>query len=299
MGIMKVRLQKFMADCGVASRRRCEELILQGQVRVNDRVPDRLPVLIDPEKDRVQVGEEIVTTLAPEKPVYYLLYKPKGVLATNRDPASRKTVQELMRGVGARVFPVGRLDMDARGLLIMTNDGELAHRLSHPRYGVEKTYVVTVEGKMGTEAIERIKKGMWFGPAPGSRRVVRTRGIKARVLARERHKTLLEAKLTEGKKGEIRRMLARAGFHARDLFRVAVADKITIEGLSPGEFRPMTDQEVDWLRKVSSREYHEARRAATEQWYERKEMQKERRRLERHAPGDGGGNSRPAKSSRP
>ncbi len=295
---MKVRLQKFMADCGVASRRRCEELILQGQVRVNDQVPDRLPVLIDPENDRVQVGGEIVTTLAPEKPVYYLLYKPKGVLATNRDPANRKTVQELMRGVAARVFPVGRLDMDARGLLLMTNDGELAHRLSHPRYGVEKTYLVTVDGKMGTAAIERIKKGMWFGPAPGSRRVVRTQGIKTRVLVRERHKTVLEAKLTEGKKGEIRRMLARAGFHARDLFRVAVADKITIEGLSPGEFRPLTEQEVDWLRKVSSREYHEARRAATEQWYERKEMQKERRRLERQAPGDGGGTSKPATPSR-
>src|SRR5271170_3516888 len=171
---MKIRLQRFMADCGVASRRECEAMIAGGRVRVNGKVLTEMPVMIDPAKDVITVDEEKIGTdtggaLKEQGKVYFLLNKPKGILATNYDPSQRKTVGELMAGVKERVFPVGRLDMDARGALIMTNDGELANRLTHPRYGVEKTYIVEVDGRVGHDDLEKIKRGMWIGTERGER----------------------------------------------------------------------------------------------------------------------------------
>ena len=277
---MKVRLQKFMADCGVAARRKCEQLILEGQVRVNGQVPMKLPVLIDPEKDTITVGDDIVEALQPEKPVYLLLYKPKGVLVTRNDPADRKTVHELLPGVTARLFPVGRLDMDSRGLVLMTNDGELANAISHPRYGVEKTYVVTVDARLTAEAVERVRKGIWLG-SPGGGRAIRAEGFTLRVLSRQRGKTILEVKIAEGKNREFRRVLARFGYRVNDMFRVAISEKITAEGLNPGESRPLSPKELQCLRTVSSPDYHDQKRQATQKWFERKEMEKERKRLEK------------------
>jgi 23S rRNA pseudouridine2605 synthase len=282
---MKVRLQKFMADCGIASRRKCEELIVQGQVYVNGEVRAQLPVLIDPVKDQVTVGEKVLEQISPQKSVYYLLYKPKGVLVTKNDPSRRRTVHDLLGSVSQRIFPVGRLEMDARGLLLMTNDGELANRLAHPRYGVEKTYVVTVEGGLSAGALEKIKKGIWLGPTYKGGQAEKTQGLKIRVLARQRGDTVLEIKIKEGKNREIPRVLARCGFHVRDIFRVAIGDKITVKGLAPGEFRALAPKEIDWLRTVSSHEYHDAQRNATQQWYERKEMEKERKRLNKQGAG--------------
>ncbi len=269
-----------MADCGVASRRRCEELIVQGQVRVNGLVVSRLPILIDPRQDEVMVGDEIVESLAPEEPVYFVLHKPKGVLVTSQDPSERKTVHELLKSVPQRVFPVGRLDMDARGVLLMTNDGELANRLTHPRYGIEKTYIVTVDGRIHPQALEEIKKGMWLGPAHAGGKAEKTHGLKAKVLSADRRQSILEIRLNESKNREIRRVLARVGFRVRDLFRAALAEKITVKGLEPGAFRPLTPQELQWLKKISSPEHLQQRKEATQQWYEQKEMDKERKRLE-------------------
>ena len=296
---MNIRLQKFMADCGIASRRKCEELITQGQVRVNGEIKTTLPILIDPDSDQITVGEQLLEPIKQETHAYYLLHKPKGVLVTNHDPADRKTVGELMTGITERVFPVGRLDMDARGLLMMTNDGELAHRLTHPRYGVEKTYVVRVDGRMGADAIERLRKGVWLGPEQGAGPGVKSEGFRLRLLARDRHDTVLEVRLVERKNREIRRVLARTGHKVRDLFRVAMAEKITLKGLEPGQFRRLTEQEVAWLRKATSADFHEQKRAATQAWFENKEMAKERRRIaaeagqRRTAPG------RPAVSRAP
>jgi pseudouridine synthase len=275
---MKVRLQKFMSDCGVAARRKCEQLIVEGMVRVNGHVPRKLPVLIDPEKDVITVGDDLVDALKPEKPVYILLYKPKGVLVTRNDPADRKTVHELLPGVSARLFPVGRLDMDSRGLVLMTNDGELANAISHPRYGVEKTYVVTVDSHLTADAIERIRQGIWLVPTHGGR-AVRAEGFKLKLLSRQRGKTILEVKIAEGKNRELRRVMARLGYRVSDMFRVAIADKITAAGLNPGESRPLAPQELRWLRTISSPDYHDQKRQATQKWYENKEMEKERKRL--------------------
>jgi 23S rRNA pseudouridine2605 synthase len=275
---MPVRLQKFMADCGVASRRHCEELIREGKVRINGAVRTELPILIDPEKDQITVGDKLLEPIAVEKPVYVMLYKPRGILVTRQDQAGRKTVFDLVKAIPQRLFPVGRLDMDSRGLLLMTNDGELANRLTHPSYGVEKLYIVTVDGKMSAAAIDKIRKGAWLGPA-GRGKAVRTAGLKIKLISSDRQFTTLEVRLAEARNREIRRVLARVGFRVRDLCRAAIAQKLTIKGLSPGEFRFLSEAEVAWLRYASSREYHEQQRNASQRWFERKELDKERRRI--------------------
>jgi pseudouridine synthase len=302
--IMKTRLQRFLADCGVASRRECEEMIEAGRVRVNGEIKTRMPVMIDPAKDVITVDDEEISVdtgekgLEEQQKVYFLLNKPKGILVTNNDPSDRKTVGELLSGIPERVFPVGRLDMDSRGALIMTNDGELANRLTHPRYGIEKTYIVEVDGRVGHEDLEKIKRGMWLGPeragpnaAPALRGerggrpqgATRTERFKVKLVGRERGRTILELKISEGKNREIRRVMARIGHVVRDLNRVAIAGKVTIKGLDVGKFRPLTEQEVKWLYKASSPEFHASQKNATQAWYEAKEMEKERKRLEREA----------------
>ncbi len=284
-----------MADCGVASRRECESLIQQGRVRVNGEARSVMPVLIDPTKDIITVdgeslgkghGEEgtVSDALKEQGKVYYLLNKPKGILVTNYDPSQRKTVSELMTGVKERTFPVGRLDMDSRGALIMTNDGELANRLTHPRFGIEKTYIVEVDGRVGHDDLEKIKRGVWLGPErKGLQGAVKTERFRIAVLGRERGRTIMEVQISEAKNSEIRRVMASLGHVVRDLNRVSIAEKITLKGLKVGDFRALTEQEVKWLYKASSPEFHNTKRAATQSWYEAKEMEKERKRLAREA----------------
>ena len=286
----KIRLQRFMADCGVAARRECEEMVLAGRVKVNDLLVRELPVFIDPLRDMIAVDDEPLEPETPEgqEKVYYLLNKPKGILVTNYDPSDRKTVGELMKGINERVFPIGRLDMDSRGLLIMTNDGDLANRLTHPRYGVEKTYIVEVEGRLAPEEVERVKRGMYLGPEPGKivgdrgglrTPVARTERFHVKILGRERGRTVLEVRLSESRNREIRRVMARIGHPVRDLNRVALGEKITIRNLAVGAFRKLSPQEIQWLYDASSKELHDKERAQTQQWYEQKEMDKERKRI--------------------
>ena len=286
---MKVRLQRFLADCGVASRRECEAMILSGRVCVNGQVRVDMPVMIEPETDVVTVDNLQIGTdgggLQEQEKVYFLLNKPKGILVTNYDPSQRKTVGELMTGVKERVFPVGRLDMDARGALLMTNDGELANRLTHPRYGIEKTYIIEVDGRIGHDDIEKIKHGIWLGPESGQGEgAVKTEKFRIKLIGRERGRTIMEVRLSEAKNREIRRVMARLGHVVRDLNRVAIAGKITTQGLMPGEFRPLKPQEVKWLFYASSPEFHNEKRSSTQQWYEQKEMEKERKRLAAEPP---------------
>lgn len=293
---MKTRLQRFLADCGVASRRECEAMIQSGRVRVNGEIKTAMPVMVEPETDMVTVDDmevggktEVVAGddaasegLKEQSKVYFLLNKPKGILVTTADPANRKTVHELLKGVKERVFPVGRLDMEARGALIMTNDGELANRLTHPRYGVEKTYILEVDGRMGPEDIDKIKRGIWLGPErPGGQGAIKSERYRVKLLGRERGRTIIEVKMSEGKNREIRRVMARIGHTVRDLNRVAIAERLTIKNLQVGELRPLTDAEVKWLYKASAPEFHAQQKNATQAWYEKKEMEKERKRLER------------------
>ena len=197
-----------------------------------------------------------------------------------------------MTGITQRVFPVGRLDMDARGALIMTNDGELANRLTHPRYGIEKTYIVEVDGRLGHAAIEKLKRGMWLGPErPGRHGASKTERFHIKLIGRERGRTIIEVRLSEAKNREIRRVMARIGHTVRDLNRVAIAGKITIKGLDIGTYRPLTASEIKWLYHASSPEFHAAKKSSTQAWYEAKEMEKERKRLAREAAGIPHGNA--------
>lgn len=234
------RLQKVIATAGVASRREAEQIILDGRVWVNGRTVSTLPVLVDPERDRICVDGK---PLRAERRVYYLLHKPKGVHCTNRDPAGRPRAVDLLRGVRERVFPVGRLDAHSVGLLLMTNDGELAQRLTHPRYGVPRTYRAHVGGRIRGEDIERLRKGVWLAEG-------KTNVAGARIVHRGRDVSVVEITLREGRKHEIRRILARLGHPVRRLTRIRIGP-LSLRGLPSGAFRPLTPQELAALRRAA------------------------------------------------
>jgi 23S rRNA pseudouridine2605 synthase len=227
-----MRLNAFLARSGVASRRRADELIKAGRVTVNGE-PGQLNSVVG-SRDRVEVDGQQVQR---QRLRYVLLHKPAGVLTTAHDPQRRPTVVELVPGE-PRVVPVGRLDVDTTGALLLTNDGQLAHRLAHPRYGVEKTYVAEVEGDPDEEAIRQLEEGVELDDG-------RTAPARARRLARGR----VELVLHEGRKHQVKRMLAAAGNPVTYLHRSAYAG-LTLEGLEPGAWRELDPAEVELLRRA-------------------------------------------------
>ena len=225
-----MRLNAFLARAGVASRRRADELIKAGRVTVNGEA-GQLNTVVGAH-DRVEVdGQEVQR----QQLRYVLLHKPAGVVTTARDPQGRPTVVELVPGE-PRVVPVGRLDADTTGALLLTNDGQLAHRLAHPRYGVEKTYVAEVEGDAGEEALRWLRDGVEL--EEGS-----TAPARARRLGRGR----VELVLHEGRKHQVKRMLAAVGHPVTRLHRSEYAG-LTLEGLEPGACRELEPFEVERLR---------------------------------------------------
>ncbi len=234
----KERLQKYLAECGVASRRRCEELIAQGKVFVNGKVAT-LGMTIDPGLDVVMLNHEKVE---PEKKLYILLNKPRGVVTSVKDPHHKKTVMNYLNGVSGRVFPVGRLDIDVEGALLMTNDGELAYRLTHPKYEVPKVYLAWVRGKMPVEMAVRMEKGVKLddGISRASRVVVLNQGNTS---------TLIEITMREGRKREIKRMCARIGHEVLELKRISIGN-LQVGNLQPGEWRFLKDAEIQELRRL-------------------------------------------------
>ena len=225
-----MRLNAYLARAGVASRRGADELIKAGRVRVNGR-PGELNTFVE-RGDRVEVDGRPVS----EQPLaYVLLHKPAGVVTTARDPQGRPTVVDLVR-LEARVVPVGRLDADTTGALLLTNDGPLAHRLAHPRYGVEKVYRVDVEGEPSDEALRRLAEGVDLEDG-------RTAPARARRLAPAR----LELTLHEGRKHQVKRMCEAVGHPVRRLHRTRYAG-LSADDLPPGAFRELTDREVAGLR---------------------------------------------------
>jgi len=237
----KERLQKLLAAAGFGSRRACEEMILDGLVKVNGRVVMKLPVLVDPHRDTIQVGSRM---LRPEKKVYFLLNKPKGVVCTLRDPRGRTTVRQLLADVPQRVFPVGRLDADSQGLVLMTNDGELNQRLTHPRYGVEKVYVAEVRGRVEGETVEKLLQGVWLAEGKA-----RARNI--HIVRRNAQRSVVQITLTEGKNRQVRRMLAKVGHPVRRLTRIRLGP-LRLEGVRVGRYRPLSINELQSLRQAVS-----------------------------------------------
>jgi 23S rRNA pseudouridine2605 synthase len=230
-----MRLNAFLSRAGVASRRRADELIKAGRVSVNGE-PGRLNTVVGAH-DRVAVDGEEVTR---QRLRYVLLHKPAGVVTTARDPQGRPTVVELVRGE-PRVVPVGRLDVDTTGALLLTNDGPLAHRLAHPRYGVEKTYVAEVEGEPDDEALQRLGDGVELDDGP-------TAPARARRLGPGR----VELVLHEGRKHQVKRMLAAVGHPVASLHRSAYAG-LTLGGLEPGKCRELDPAEVERLSRSQAK----------------------------------------------
>jgi pseudouridine synthase len=251
---VKERIQKLLANAGVASRRAVEEMIRQGRVSVNGKVHKQLPILIDPGKDKVVVDDEPVkfkvnrTTGKAVDRVYYILNKPRGVYSTNvAQGAQVRAIDLLPPNVGGRVYPVGRLDAESRGLLLLTNDGDLTNSLTHPRFGVSKTYRATVDGMVEPAALEELQGGIWLADPTG--KGFKTGRTQLRIIRRGRDKSILEITLREGRNRQVRRMLAKVGHKVRDLMRVQMGP-LTLEGLKPGQFRPLTQREVKALRKL-------------------------------------------------
>ncbi|MGH3032730.1 MAG: pseudouridine synthase [Gaiellaceae bacterium] len=225
-----MRLNAFLARAGVASRRGADELIRAGRVRVNGEVAGLATHVGG--QDRVDVDGSPVT---PQPLAYVLLHKPAGVVTTARDPHGRPTVVGLVE-LDRRVVPVGRLDADTTGALLLTNDGPLAHRLMHPRFGVEKAYEVDVEREPSAEALRRLRTGIELEDGP-------TAPAEARRLGPSR----LELTLHEGRKHQVKRMCAAVGHPVTRLHRRAYAG-LTLEGLEPGEWRELTPAEIQALR---------------------------------------------------
>ena len=236
------RIQKVLAAAGFGARRTCEQLVLDGHVSVNGEVVRALPVLVDPRRDRITVDRRPVRA---ERLVYYILHKPRHVYCTHHDPAGRKRAVDLLGGVRERVFPVGRLDADATGLLLMTNDGALAERLTHPRYGIPKTYRAEVDGCPSPQMLQRMRGGVWLSDG-------RTAPAEIRLVHKQRDKAVIEITLREARNREVRRVLAKLGHRVRRLTRIRMG-KLSIRGLPAGAFRPLTRAEVEYLNHLAER----------------------------------------------
>jgi len=238
----RVRLQKFLSDAGVASRRHAEELIRAGRVLVNDQVVDELPAFVDPTVDRV-VADGV--PVRPQRLEYFLVHKPKNVVCTNRDPAWRTRAIDLLPNLPVRLFPVGRLDADSTGLLLMTNDGQLAERLTHPRYGIPKTYRAEVRGRVPPDLPARLLAGVHLAEG-------KARADQVEVIHAAQDRSALMITLREGRNRQIRRMLARLGYPVRSLKRVQIGP-LSLKGLPVGAARRLTAQELHALRAAVER----------------------------------------------
>jgi 23S rRNA pseudouridine2605 synthase len=235
------RLQKALAAAGVASRRASEAMIAEGRVSVNGTVVRELGTRVDPERDKIEVDGAPIGTAASQKPVYIMLNKPAGYVSTVSDPHATKTVLELVTQVEERVYPVGRLDADSTGLLLLTNDGEFANKLTHPRYHIPKVYRVRVRGFVDRDTANRLSEGIELPDgrtAPSDLRFV------------EYHEptqtSVIDITLYEGRNRQVRRMMETVGHPVRELTRIAFGN-LRLKGLLPGTWRKLRHEEVQAL----------------------------------------------------
>ncbi len=237
------RLQKVLADAGVASRRRSADIIREGRVEVDGVVVREPGAGVDPARAEVRVDGKPIAV--DDRKVYLLLNKPAGYLSTTRDPQGRPTVLDLVPSAGRRLFPVGRLDFGTEGLLLLTNDGDAAYALTHPRFEVPKTYVARVEGVPGERELEALRRGVRLGDvvtAPAKVRVARSDGISA----------VLEVEIHEGRKREVRYMLEAVGHPVVHLRRTRLG-RLVLGGLPSGAWRHLSDGETRWVRELAAK----------------------------------------------
>ena len=236
-----------------------EEMVRQGRITVNTKLITELPFMIDPAQDVVRVDDERVAfPKANREPIYILLNKPKDVFSTNVAQGEQTLAIDLLPpNLGRRVFPVGRLDAQTKGLLLLTDDGELTQLLTHPRYGIPKTYRALVDGYVTPETLAALEKGIWLSDPQGGK------GYKTsghfHLTKRSRDKSILEVVLREGRNRQVRRMLAQVGHKVRDLTRIRIGP-LTIRGLNPGESRLLTPREVRQLREMATKKAEPAKK---------------------------------------
>ena len=235
---MEIRLQKVMADLGIASRRKSEEIIQEGRVTVNGDVAD-VGLKVDPDLDHIKLDGKLITR-RPGPKVYYAFHKPRGVVSTLEDPQERPCVGDYLTRIKARVYPIGRLDFDSEGLLLLTNDGEFTHSVLHPSKKIPKVYQVKIKGVLSDQDIEALEKGMYLEDG-------KTAPAKVKKLRKAKENSWVEMVIHEGKKRQIRRMLHRVGHDVLRLVRVKVAG-IELSGIAPGEMRPLTMKELERIR---------------------------------------------------
>jgi 23S rRNA pseudouridine2605 synthase len=231
------RLQKLLARTGLASRRKCEQVIVDGRVTVDGKVVTKLGISVDPRKQEVRCDGVL---LKPQTLVYILLYQPRGFVTSARPAGGERSVPELVPDFSQRLFPAGRLDKDSEGLLILTNDGALTARLTHPRFRMTKTYRVTVSGRLTDAQLKNLTAPEWT--SKGKMRIPEVKVVK-----RGARRSELEIVLREGRNREIRRTLAAKGIKVRRLIRTAIGP-VTAQGLAPGQYRRLTRDEVKTLR---------------------------------------------------
>lgn len=236
---MEIRLNKFLSQAGIASRREADRMIAEGRVKVNSRVVFELGHKIDDQKDRVEVdGRKVKKEQAL---IYLMLNKPKGYLVTLKDPIQRPTVKDLVVALKKKVIPVGRLDYDSEGLLLLTNDGELAYRLTHPRYKIRKTYLVKVKGEPNHSKLSKLEKGIFLDGK-------KTAPAKVLLLEGNPKKSLLKIEIHEGRKREVRRMCEFIGHRVLKLTRIGFAG-LKLERLKSGKWRFLKPEEIKKLKK--------------------------------------------------
>ena len=240
---MQERLQKFLARSGVASRREAEKLITAGEVKVNGRVITELGTKIDPLRDKVFINNK---PIRPEKNIYLLFNKPKGVMTTLSDPEGRRTIADYLGDIKQRVYPVGRLDYNTEGLLLLTNDGALAQQLMHPKHNVNKTYIATVIGIVMDDKVDKLRIGVDLEDGMTAPAVVDILEFQ-----HEKNLTVLRITIHEGRNRQIRRMCDFIGHPVRKLTRVKLAN-LTLDGVGRGKYRELYDQEVQALKKAAN-----------------------------------------------
>lgn len=240
---MEERLQKFLAEAGVASRRKAEELIAQGKVKVNGKVVTEMGMKIDPAKDEVTYLDKKVTT-KDTKMVYIMLYKPEGYVTTAKEQFGRPAVMDLIKGVKERIFPVGRLDYDTSGLLLLTNDGDLTYKLTHPKHDVDKTYIAKLYGIPDEGALQKFRRGVVIDGK-------RTKPAKIQIIDKDKDGRFCTAEIIihEGRNRQVRKMCEAIKHPVAQLKRVATGE-LKLGDLQKGKYRHLTEKEIKYLKKL-------------------------------------------------
>ncbi len=234
-----MRINKFLAECGLSSRRKCEAFVTEGRVKINGKPVSTLATEVG-ERDVVTVDGERVSPI--KKHVYLVLNKPKGYVCTLSDDMGRKTVLDLVKDRSERLFPVGRLDYDTEGMLILTTDGDFANRLAHPRNEIPKTYVARIEGAVTEEELNVLRNGIILDG-------VKTKKCRIKVVEVSDNATKLEVTITEGRNRQVRRMFEHINKLVAFLKRVAIGE-LKLRGLNRGEYRELSESEVNYLKLV-------------------------------------------------